>query len=108
MNYWANSLIIQKEKTNAVQFRSMQSMIHPTEDRLFNIRENLHLMGMPHDFELHGDIASNYMKIGQNVPVKTAEWIVKECLRVLPLISESRDKSSNVSYIDNVKKTIVY
>lgn len=108
LNYWANSLIIQKEKTNAVQFRSMQSMIHPTEDRLFNIRENLHLMGMPHDFELHGDIASNYMKIGQNVPVKTAEWIVKECLRVLPLISESRDKSSNVSYIDNVKKTIVY
>lgn len=108
LNYWANSLIIQKEKTNAVQNRSMQSMIHPTEDRLFNIRENLHLMGMPHDFELHGAIASNYMKIGQNVPVKTAEWIVKECLRVLPLLNEPREKLNNVSYIDNVKKTIVY
>lgn len=108
LNYWANSLIIQKEKTNAVQNRSMQAMIHPTEDRLFNIRENLHLMGMPHDFELHGNIASNYMKIGQNVPVKTAEWIVKECLRVLPLLNEPREKLNNVSYIDNVKKTIVY
>ena len=65
-------------------------------------------MGMPHDFELHGDIACNYKKIGQNVPVKTAEWIVKECLRVLTLLNEPRDNSSNVSYIDNVKKTIVY
>ena len=108
LNYWANTLIMQKEKTNAVQVRSMQCMIHPTEDRLFNIRENLHLMGMPHDFELHGDIASNHMKIGQNVPVKTAEWIVKECLRVLPLLNESREKSNNVSYIDNVKQKIVY
>lgn len=108
LNYWADNLIIPKEKTNAVQFRSMQSMLHPTEDRLFNIRENLHLMGMPHDFELYGDIASNYMKIGQNVPVKTAEWIVKECLRVLPHLNESRDNSSDVSYIDNVKQKIVY
>ena len=108
LNYMANCLVITKEKTNAVQFKSINSMLHPTEDRLFNIRENLHLMGMPHDFELHGDIASNYMKIGQNVPVKTAEWIVKECLKVLPLLIESRDNSSNVSYIDNVKKTIVY
>lgn len=108
LNYMANCLVIPKEKTNAVQFKSINSMLHPTEDRLFNIRENLHLMGMPHDFELHGDIASNYMKIGQNVPVKTAEWIVKECLRVLPLLNESRDGSSNVSYIDNVKQAIVY
>lgn len=45
LNYMANCLVIPKEKTNAVQFKSINSMLHPTEDRLFNIRENLHLMG---------------------------------------------------------------
>jgi len=51
----------------------MKSGGHPVEDRFLNIREALHLMGMPHDFQLEGQSAINH--IAQNVPVNTAaDW----------------------------------
>ena len=41
------------------------------------------MMGMLHDFILYGDINGNYVKIGQNVPVRTAQFIVSEVLKLL-------------------------
>ena len=40
------------EAFTAVISKNIAFAVHPTEDRFFDIRELLHLMGMPHDFEL--------------------------------------------------------
>lgn len=105
LNYMSAAVMIPKDKTPSVQFKSMQSVLHPVEDRLLTIRECLHLMGMPHDFEILGDALYNFAKIGQNVPVRTAQWIVSECIRIIDNPGE-REGDSNVMFIDNTKKTI--
>lgn len=66
--------------SSAIMFRTMQSQLHWKEERLLTIRENLWLMGMPNDFDLQGNVFGEYAKIGQNVPVKTAEFIVSQAL----------------------------
>ena len=43
------------ETCPAVMFRNIENTIHPYENRLINIRENMELMGMPHDFDLAVD-----------------------------------------------------
>lgn len=66
---------------HAVMFRMMQCEMHYKYERLYTVRECLHLMGHPHDFELQGDVHKEYPKIGQNVPVKTAKWIVSQAIK---------------------------
>jgi site-specific DNA-cytosine methylase len=56
---------------NGVIGKSMNKLLHPIEERFLSIRELLHLMGMPEDFELN-DPKRNYNHIAQNVPVTTA------------------------------------
>ena len=56
---------------------SMSLMAHPSENRLMNLREYMHLMGMPHGFEI---TAADANKIGQNVPVVTSMDMVRECV----------------------------
>lgn len=68
-------------KTHAIVFKTMRSELHPIENRIFTIREQLHLMGMPNDFYLYGDIQKTFPQIGQNVPVGTAEWIVSQAIQ---------------------------
>ena len=41
----------------------MEHAVHPTEDRYFNAREMMHLMGLPHDFEI--DSIKNINHIAQ-------------------------------------------
>ena len=86
----------------AVMFKMVQSVIHPYEDRPLNIRELLHLMGMPDDYELQGDTMKEYGKIGQNVPARTAYWIVSEAIR-----SYNEDQfyehPKKVRYFNNMK-----
>ena len=108
LNYMSAAVMLVKDKTPSVQFKSMQSVLHPDADRLLTIRECLHLMGMPHDFEILGDALYNFAKIGQNVPVRTAEWIVKECVRIIEDWDklEDRKSDSNMLYIDNIKQCI--
>lgn len=108
LNYMSAAVMLVKDKTPSVQFKSMQSVLHPDEDRLLTIRECLHLMGMPHDFEILGDALYNFAKIGQNVPVRTAEWIVKECVRVIEDWdnNEARELGKNTLYIDNIKQCV--
>lgn len=54
--------------------------IHPTKDRVITTRERMHLMGLPHDFELTtGDL--NH--ICQNVPVKTASDMTRQVMKFI-------------------------
>lgn len=54
--------------------------IHPTENRLLTLRECMHLMGLPHDFEFVGN---NYNAVCQNVPICTASDMTREVIAVL-------------------------
>lgn len=96
----------------AVMFRNIENTIHPYENRLINIRENMELMGMPHDFELAvDDIYAGRVayQLGQNVPVKTAEYVVSEAVRIL-LNWNVKDKNvlfpedNNYCMLDNIKQ----
>ena len=75
-SFWDNTTILANrgEFTNAIVGKSLTSMVHPTEERGYNVRELLWLMGMPHDFELI-NFKKNWNHICQNVPVKTATFI---------------------------------
>jgi site-specific DNA-cytosine methylase len=88
----------------AVMFKMVQSCIHYDEDRLLNIRELLHLMGMPHDFELQGDKYRGYAQIGQNVPVRTTYWIISEALRAYERENDL-DENNTVRFFDNIKQS---
>ena len=68
---WDGSVHVFGEYMNAVIGRNMVDTMHPTEERSLTIREALHLMGFPEDFELlHGLKKMNH--IAQNVPVPTS------------------------------------
>ena len=109
MNFYCNGAYLIKDgKTPSIQFKSMYSIIHPKEDRLLSIRECLHLMGMPHDFILYGGPAVNIPRIGQNVPVRTAEFIVKEAVRILANWDSGIERKSgkNAIFINNISQKI--
>ena len=91
-------------KTHAVIFKTMKSELHPVENRLFTIREQLHLMGMPHDFELQGDINKEYPKIGQNVPVRTAQWIVSQACKHMYDQKPSNENWGRFRVFSNIKQ----
>ena len=74
-------LCIDKHHVYAVVGEMMERNIHPSEDRRMNMREYMHLMGMPHDFEL--DDPKEYGKLPQNCPVKTNEDITKEVVAII-------------------------
>ena len=59
-------------------------------------------MGMPHDFVLYGDININYPKIGQNVPVRTAQFIVSEVLKLIENWDTIKKQKEPI-FIDNTK-----
>ena len=90
----------------AVMFKTIPSLLHHKEDRLYTIREYLHLMGMPNDYELPGSINSNYAKIGQNVPARTAQWIVSEALRIIESWDTIERHNNDILFVDNTKQTI--
>ena len=91
----------------AVMFKTIPALLHYKEDRLFTIRELLHLMGMPNDYELPGDINSNYAKIGQNVPARTAKWIASEAVRIINDWDSIIRHNPDILFIDNTKQTAV-
>jgi len=64
----------------AVVGEMMERNIHPTEDRRMNIREYMHMMGLPHDFDLE---PNEYGKLPQNCPVTTNEDITREVVAII-------------------------
>jgi hypothetical protein len=54
-----------------------------------------------------GDINANYAQIGQNVPVRTAQWIVSEAVRLVENWDTIDRNGNNIKYIDNTKQKIL-
>lgn len=105
LSFWDNTTILANRGkfTNAIVGKSLTSMIHPTEERAYNIRELLHLMGMPNDFVI-ADSKKNYNCICQNVPVKTSTFIANNIKDYLN--SELELYSSDFIKQHNIKQKI--
>merc|ERR1712112_118624 len=101
--YWDDSPRFYDRSMGALMSKSMFTSVHPVEDRYLNVREMLHIMGLPHDLEI--DHVKNINHIAQNVPVTTAKDMADEvklfCEEKLPLTEYSFLKQ------DNIKQTIV-
>ena len=83
------------------------NMLHPSGERMCTIREYLSLMGMPEDFIIYGD-KTNLAKIGQNVPVNTAKFIVSQVVNILNNWEyNNREHTSNVAFQDNTKQEVI-
>jgi site-specific DNA-cytosine methylase len=101
LGYWDSTTYLANDGlyVNAVISKNIHRSLHPTEERGYNIRELLHLMGHPHDFEMI-DAKKNWNHISQNVPVKTATFVgtqIKEYLdHKLPIASTSFVKQDNI------------
>lgn len=79
---WDSSTHVFNECMNAVIGRNLADTIHPKFDRSLTIREALHMMGFPHDFELVGGLAK-MNHIAQNVPVPTSRDIHAEIAKFI-------------------------
>jgi len=84
-------------------FKTILTTLHYKENRILNAREWLHLMGHPHDYELYGDYMTNYPKIGQNVPARTAQFIVSEAVRIVENWETLSRMNPSVFMFDNTK-----
>ena len=61
--YWDDSPRFFDESFGALMSKSMFTGVHPDEDRFLNVREMMHLMGLPHDYEI--DSLANINHIAQ-------------------------------------------
>ena len=52
LGIWDDSPRFFDDAFGSVMSKTMFTGIHPDEDRYLNIREMMHLMGLPHDYEL--------------------------------------------------------
>ena len=69
--WWDGTPLIFHDATNAIIAKNA-AIVRPGTERGITIREAMHLMGLPHDFELMG---GSFNHICQNVPVTTAaDW----------------------------------
>lgn len=102
---WDSSTHVFDECMNAVIGRNLADTIHPIHDRSLTIREALHMMGFPHDFELVGGLAK-MNHIAQNVPVPTSRDIHTEIAKFL----RGELPLSNTNYLrqNNHYETIEY
>jgi len=91
---------IDRDYVYAVIGEMMGKEVHPTEDRLMNIREFMHLMGLPHDYELEGQ--KEYAKITQNIPVCACEDMTREIVEIIKGNRQFSNKS--VLMQDNTKE----
>jgi site-specific DNA-cytosine methylase len=82
LGIWDGSTHVFGDCMNAVIGRNMSDTIHPKHNRSLTIREALHMMGFPSDFELIGG-RSKSNHIAQNVPACTAKDIHLEIAKYL-------------------------
>lgn len=96
LGWWDASPHFTREHINAVIFRQMTSGLHPDATRGLNVREFMHLMGLPHDFNL---ASTQWNHIAQNVPTCTARdmtlEVIKYCKGEITEFGDSFVKQSN-------------
>lgn len=78
---WTPHILYPDTYMNGIQGKVLQYSTHPIEKRYLNQREVMHLMGLPHDYEVSDSFSMNH--VAQNVPVNTAADWTKEVLRYL-------------------------
>ena len=100
--YFNSPVICDNSHVGAMMFKTIPYTIHPFEDRYITCREALNLMGYSDDFEMQGDYECFFTRIGQNVPVKTARYIVGQAVNFINKWDEEREHGS-VLYVDNIK-----
>ena len=61
--FWDDSPRFFGDSFGALMSKTMYTAVHPEEDRYLNVREMMHLMGLPHDFEI--DHVKNVNHIAQ-------------------------------------------
>ena len=102
--WWVSTSRYYHDFVPACMHKNVFSIIHATEDRLYNIREWLTLMGMPYDFEMQGKPDVFFPKMGQNVPAGTAKFIVEQAVKFIN--GELELTTENKLYYDNTKMKI--
>lgn len=99
MGWWDGTPHFFEDTTNAIIGRTIQTALHPVEDRGLNLRECMHLMGLPHDFEIKG--LECYNHIAQNVPTCTARDMTYEVIKYL----KGETKMSEVDFMKQRNST---
>ena len=96
LNFMDNSPVYEgPNKVCTIFARTINRLIHPTENRGFTLRECMRFMGIPDDFDI--DRAHAGM-IGQNVPVMTSEhW----CSEIAAYLKGERKNTSEVVNYQN-------
>ena len=98
---WDGSIHVFRDHMNALIGRALAESIHPNKDRSLNIREALHMMGLPSNFELLGG-RKNVNHIAQNVPTFTARDMVTEAIE---FINGNRELTNeNFAKFNNIKQ----
>ena len=103
LGYWDASPHFFNESFSALIGRNMFNGVHPTENRYLNIREMLHLMGLPLDFGIKDARQVNH--IAQNVPATTAMDMAVEVKK----FCEGKAKMTNFTFMkqDNTSQKIL-
>jgi hypothetical protein len=110
--FWDGSPKLGRDYFNAVISKNMSCGVHPVEKRFITVREYMHLMGMPHDFELLDKTQWNH--IAQNVPTSTArDWtleVIKYLKGELASSGEKLHRQSNLSSykVEECKSTCLF
>jgi site-specific DNA-cytosine methylase len=103
LEFWDNSTMLPYNGlyVNGIISRNIYRLMHAEEERSYNVRELLHLMGHPSDFEmLNPD--KNVPHITQNVPVKTATFIGSQIRKYLD--GDIEISTSSFVKQDNIKQ----
>lgn len=97
--FWDVSPRLGTDHFNAVISKNMICGAHPIEPRFMTTREYMHLMGLPHDFQLLDKGQWNHL--AQNVPTATArDWtleVIKYIKGELPSSGEKFFRQNNLS-----------
>lgn len=93
------------DSTNAIIGRQLTRYMHPTEDRFYTIRELMHMMGLPMDFELKDYKQLNV--ICQSVPTVTTRDMMKEVVRFCSDDPTMVLAPANFVIQDNLNKCII-
>ena len=54
LGYWDDSPRFFDKSFGTLMTKTIDHAVHPEEDRFLNVREMMHLMGLPHDYEIDG------------------------------------------------------
>ena len=93
-NYMVPGPFFFGKKVNAMVGRTITSTLHPSQNRYLNVREVMHLMGMPHDFQFSpSEQGAAINMLAQNVPSFTAKDMTTEVMKFCRGELEMSDQS---------------